>query len=304
MEMEQSGSVVIRSLKAEIASLKEMISQITTENANLVDALNREIATLRSESPVPKEEQLMQEIAELKKQQAESMSRKLTEPQSEISTLRLEIAELKNSLAQRSAENTRLTLDNIELHHQIRAMNEELSQSKSVFEQGASNLIRRQIQIYKTVRRHLRDLDASVGGLANSVGVVEGDRNRYRSLLEQNEKTVEYLSRSLAVVADLPQIRPPTPRELLESPEKVIKLVNSAESNSRREKTELQRSLAETTQSLSVLVDIVHRPPVSRPVAAVLTNLGAVMMEVNAQLNEEHEQTMKLLNGDRTDSDA
>jgi hypothetical protein len=288
--MDEASALVIRSLKAEIAALKEMIFKITQENEQHAAALNEEIRDLKAQSSV-RDDEHAEEVQDLKKQLSDASIRYAAEAQDEISTMRLELAELQNALAQRSAENAQLTLANIDLTRMVR-------DSRSVFETGASRLIQRQIRLYKIIGKHFRRLDTSYGRLFETCGAIhqiQEARDHYESLLEQNEKTVEYLSRSVALIGDLPQVRPPSARELLESPERVIKLVDAAEKSHRLEKLSIQRDLAETTKSLSAMSEIVRRPPVSRPVAAVLTNLGAVMMQVNEQMQSDHNETMRLL---------
>ena len=80
-----------------------------------------------------------------------------------------------------------------------------------------------------------------------------------------------------------------------QDPEKLIQLASEVEAACRQDKLETSERLRDASRKLRQSLAKEHRRPISRPVAKVLVNLGAVMMEFNEQLTEDHRQTMLLL---------
>jgi hypothetical protein len=110
--------IQIRSLKAEIASLKEVILDMTREHEQEILILTRELDHLRlvgsvSGSPTKKEEALTEELQELRNSKAEDLAKHSSDAQKQISILRYEIAELKKVIASKEAHNAELTLRTI-----------------------------------------------------------------------------------------------------------------------------------------------------------------------------------------------
>lgn len=317
--MMSSNEGLVRAMKAEIANLKEMITRITEESEAKIASLNRQIEQMKVNplEATKREAELTEKIIELKKTQAEESAKQNTDSQKEISELRYQIAELKNALASKEAENAGLTLENLDLkkrvdgfQEQFDVQQEEVNRYREAFESGAGGLIKNQITTHKQLIGKVNVLSGAVTQLSDKVAqlkskvdTLHAEKEKFKFLTDRNEKAVEYMTRSLSLIAELPQVAPPSARELVEDPDALISLVSAAEDACLREKTEMKRRLLEASRSINESMERDHRPPLSQPVARVLTNLGAVMMEVNKQMSEEHKRTMRLLEGDNSSDD-
>lgn len=310
----------IEDLKAEVADLKGRLMRVTEESEVKIESLNRQILTLKHGSltdSCEREVGLTDKIIELKQVHAEECAKLTTDAQLEVSDLRFTIAELKNGIASREAENARLTLENIDLQKRTRALSEALetkgnivSDCRRVFERSASALIQAHLgshtRLVSTVDRLARDFGRVSGSMAllqSRIEELQKQRDRLHNLTLRNDRAVDYLARSLSLVAELPQISPPPAQVLVESNDALIAFVNAAENAARCDRMETNRQLTDASKAVRLSMVREHKPPVSQPVVRVLTDLGAVMMEVNEQMNEEHRRTMRLLESAETSAD-
>jgi hypothetical protein len=152
--------------------------------------------------------------------------------------------------------------------------------------------------VLKSVNRIIRrfsSLSPSIAALGESIANIWSQMDTYRSLLHGNEKAIEYLIHSLSLIADLPRMQSISVRHLIQHPDEIIALVDTAALACSHEKTALRDQLRSTSKSLSDSLSVIHRPPMSEPVARVLTNLGSVILDVHSQLDENHPDTLRLL---------
>jgi hypothetical protein len=313
--------VEIRSLKAEIASLKEVILHMTADHEREVLSLTREVERLRlvgssSGSPTKKEEELTEELQELRNLRAEDRAKYSSDSQKEVSLLRFEIAELKNTIASKEAHNAELTLYNIELSHKIQTSEEHLQETHKQIEECQHFLERRFSTFYtESRRRHHRvlkslgslingcsSLSRLIGGVHEWVDRVWSELRKYKSLLHGNVRAVEYLLNSLSLMAGLPKLDSIDVHKLISHPDEIIALVDTASSACSQERSVLREQLRSTSKSLSDSLSMLRRPPISEPVVRVLTNLGSVILDVHSQLEEEHAGTLRLFS--MTESDG
>lgn len=277
----------VRSLKAEIANLKELIARITDESQKQISALKSKILYYESHpllqeppSPTKKEKELIKEITQLKKIQAEENTKLNTDAQKEISSLRYQIAEFKNCIAKQDAANAQLTLENIALQTKL-----------SAYEDGGP-------QLMQDICHKLDDMELLFNHLTNRLQGLVTEVKYQRNVASRNEKAVDYLARSLSLISDLPQNEMPTAMTFIKNPETLISFVDKAETTIRQQKKELQIEIYQTSKTLASTMLKAQQPPLSRPVARALTNLGEVILDVTEQMNEDHMETMKILSSD------
>jgi gas vesicle protein len=306
----------IRSLNAEITSLKEMILEMTTEHEREITSLTLEIQRLKITGPFPgsptkKEEALAEELQELRNSVMETRAKSSSDSQKEISLLRFEIAELKNGIANKEAQNAELTLRNFELSRELHAsqelvalQNKRLGEAHEVFESRFSAFFE---EFQGKNRSALKEISRSmemVVGLEDRIGQVSAEVGKCKGLLYGNEKAIEYLVTSLSLMADLPAVGKIDVRELVHNPDQIIGIVDAAASAWSEERSTLREKLRLTSQSLSDSLSVLRRPPVSRPVARVLNELGSVILDVHSQLEEDHAGTLRLLSSPMNSDDA
>lgn len=313
----EKSATTVEALKNQVENLKNVIEQLKYENQTEIQQLNSQVALYKNmvESPLSlREENLVNEIMELKRKLAEVTTQQNSSIQKEISNLKLTIAQLNNDIAKQDANNAKLTIENLNLINRNQKLFDALEQSakgtniiKQSFEHGASSLIQSQLDNHQETTTRLEKMDEQLSQFQikfreteEKLHNVQLETAKFKLLNDRNEKAVEYLSRSLSLIADLPIICPDA-RTLAENPDQLIKLVDAAETTCRKEKNALQSELIETSRTLSTTIAKTYQPHLSQPVARVLTNLGAVIMDVSEQMNEEHKRTMKLLTGDDDD---
>ena len=304
--------VQVKNLRAEIAELKEIIATITEESQATIEELNHEIEMLKMDphrNAHAREHELSEKLFELKKAAAEETAKANTGVQQELSDLRCEVAELKNAMAEKEAENVKLALENIELKKTIRSLEGKINansetalQNKLEMQKHVKRLIQEQMKTTKVLTSRTDEVAASFERvnekfkrLRTVIGGITSARDKFKSLTDRNERAVDYLAQTLSLIAEIPNLSPPSARELVEDPEKLINLVAEAESACRQEKLETSQRLRDASKQLRLSMAKEHRRPISRPVAQVLVNLGAVMMDFNEQLKEDHKRTMLLL---------
>jgi chromosome segregation ATPase len=317
-----SAEVQIRALNAEIASLKELILQMTTDHEREVSSLTHELQRLRftgslSGSPTKKEEALTEELHELRNSRAEDRARFSSDSQKEVSVLRFEIAALKNVIASKEAHNAELTLRNIELSQRLHATEETLEETQRGIGDCQKICTARISTVYSESRRHqhkilkglasvmnqLSRLASSMTNAGEKVGQLWAEVRKHEFLLHGNERAIEYLLNSLSLMADTPMDRPVDVKRLMADPEEIIALVDTTASECSRERVDLRERLRATSRSLAESLAVLRRPPLSEPVARVLTNLGSVILDVHSQMEEEHADTLRLLTSFRSDDD-
>ena len=302
----------IRNLRAEIAELKEIIATITEESQATIEELNRQIEVLKLDphsKTSEREKELNDKLFELKKAAAAETAKANTGVQKELSDLRCEVAELKNGIVAKEAENVKLTLENIELKKTIRSLEQRIEancdialQNKLTLQKHAKHLIQEEAKRQTEINRKADELvesyervHAKVESFESAVQRMRGDCQKYKALTDRNERAVDYLAQTLSLISEVPNLTPPSARELVEDPEKLIQLASEVEAACRQDKLETSERLRDASRKLRQSLAKEHRRPISRPVAKVLVNLGAVMMEFNEQLTEDHRQTMLLL---------
>lgn len=307
----------VRSLKTEIVNLKELIAKITDDSQKQIAMLKAKIAEYESNSalqqhssPTQKEKILMEEISSLKKAQSEENTKYSTNTQKEISSLRYEIAELKNSISLQEAKNAELTIENLSLKTKARKLQDELSDKQAEtfshrrsFEEGASRLIQSQMSSHTEIIQRLTQIQKEFMNFKQKMNDIMSQLDRQHEIAERNEKSVDYLIRSLTIVSDMPQAEIPTARYFIDNPDDLISFVDNIESACRLQRTAMQSEIYETSKALRNTMILAQHPPLSRPVARALTNLGEVILDVTRQMDEEHKQTMRLLNPDVNLSD-
>lgn len=307
----------VRSLKSEIVSLKELLAKSSNEFQKEIALYKAKIAEYESNaalqrhsSPTEKEKILMQEISNLKKAQSEENTKYNTHTQKEISSLRYEIAELKNSISLQEAKNAQLTIENLSLKTKIHKLQDELSDKqieslshRSSFEEGASKLIQSQMNSHKEIIKRLSQTQKEFSNFEQKMSDIVSKLSHKHEAAERNEKTVDYLIRSLSIVSDIPQAEIPTARYFIDNPDALISFVDNVESTCRLQRTAMQSEIYETSKALANTMILAQHPPLSRPVARALTSLGEVILDVTKQMDEEHKQTMRLLNQDANLSD-
>lgn len=307
----------VRSLKTEIANLKELIAKINDDSQKQIAILKAKIAEYESNSalqqhssPTQKEKILMEEISSLKKAQSEENTKYSTNTQKEISSLRYEIAELKNSISLQEAKNAELTIENLSLKTKARKLQDELMDKQTEalshrrsFEEGASRLIQSQMNSHTEIIQRLTQVQKEFLNFKQRMNDIMSQLDRQHEIAERNEKSVDYLIRSLTIVSDMPQAEIPTARYFIDNPDDLISFVDNIESACRLQRTAMQSEIYETSKALRNTMALAQHPPLSRPVARALTNLGEVILDVTRQMDEEHKQTMRLLNPDVNLSD-
>ncbi|OHT09592.1 hypothetical protein TRFO_21479 [Tritrichomonas foetus] len=293
----------------QIVNLKELIAQITDESQQEINALKQKIAeyennpiTISPNSPTKNEKALLKELAKLRRVNKEENTKINTEAQKEISSLQFQIAELKNVIAQQDANNAQLTLENLSLKTKIHKLNDELSDKhveilnyRHSFEEGASQLIQSQMKSHREIIHRLSQAQKEQSKMLEKSEKLMRELKLAREIAAHNETAVHYLANALTTISDMPQSNIPTAADLIDNPDALIDFVKEVETIIRHERNSLQKEIHETTQTLSNTLVKAQQPPLSRPVARVLTNLGAVILDVTEQMNEEHKQTMKLL---------
>lgn len=300
----------VRSLKTEIVNLKELIAKITDDSQKQIALLKAQIAQYESNaalqqpsSPSKNEKILMQELSNLKKAQSEENTKFSTETQKEISSLRYEIAELKNSIAKQEAKNAQLTVENLSLKTKIHNLQDELSDKqievlshRSSFKEGASKLIQAQMNSHKEIINRLTETQKEFMNFKKRMLDLMSEVSHQHEIAERNEKSVDYLLRSLSIVSDLPHAEIPTAKFFIDNPDALISFVDNVESACRTQRNAMQNEVFEASKTLANTMIMAQRPPLSLPVARALTNLGEVILDVTKQMDEDHKQTMRLLN--------
>lgn len=307
----------VRSLKSEIVNLKGLVAQITDDSQKQIALLKAKIAEYESNaalqqrsSPTQKEKVLMEEISSLKKAQSEENTKFSTNTQKEISSLRYEIAELKSSISMQEAKNAQLTIENLSLKTEIHKLQDELSDKqievlahRSAFEEGASKLIQAQMNSHKEIIQRLTQTQKEFMDFKHKMSGIISNLDRKQEIADRNEKSVDYLVRALSIISDMPQAEIPTAKYFIDNPDALISFVDNIESTCRLQRTAMQSEIYETSKALAGTMILAQHPPLSRPVARALTNLGEVILDVTKQMDEEHKQTMRLLNSDISLSD-
>ena len=316
-----SDQADVRSLKSEISHLKGVILQITDESQKQINELKSKIARYESgslyKSPTKNEKQLLDEIEQLKRSKQEENTKINTDWQKEISELRYEIAELKNSTAQAESINAQLTVENLALKTKLHQIRDELADKHielmaytNYSDDGENKFIQNQLEsnqkLINKINRARKNQESFIRKFLNmkeNLQYGNRDLNDIKQIVDRAEKTVEYLTAALLLVSDVPQSTTPDPLILIENPDILIDFVDGVESSSRYYKNNLQNDVIEATKTLSSTMVKAQQPPLSRPVARVLSNLGAVIIDVAEQMNEDHKQTMQLLefNGELSD---
>jgi chromosome segregation ATPase len=306
-----SAEVQIRSLNAEIANLKELIVEMTTDHEREVTTLTHELQRLRfagslSGSPTKKEEALTEELQELRNSRAEDRARYSSDSQKEVSILRFEIAELKNVIASKEAHNAELTLRNIELSQRLHFTEETLEATQRGIGECRDFCVGRVSKVYTEFRRHqhrilkalssiMMQLKAVAPLVTTTIAHLSSEEQKFESLLNGNERAIEYLLNSLSLMADTPIETPVDVKRLMAHPEEIIALVDSTALECSRERMDLRERLRTTSKSLADSLAVLRRPPLSEPIARVLTNLGSVILDVHSQIEEDHADTLRLL---------
>ena len=275
-------------LQKQIDELQATLLRVKRDSEKTIQDLKNQLNSFYSPTSNKKgstrEQELLNHIANLKRIHSEELAHISTTHQKEISKFRYEVAELKNQLAQCEAKNAQLVIENLELKEKeadLERTKEHLHQWKTKLDLVLNSPI-------QTTQNALSDLSSKIDTVYLKFHEIQDDRQQY-------SKAIDYLTRCIHLISNLPSNSIPSSRECVSNPQQLISFIIEAQKNAEKQKKEIEQELAETTQNLNEMRTKLNSEQFSQPVARVLANLGNTILEMTEQLNEDHQDTLALL---------
>lgn len=238
-----------------------------------------------SNSSSSKEQDLQNYIANLKRMHSEEISQISSSNQHKISKCQYEIAEMKNQLAELEAKNAHLLIENL----QLKEKENELIIAKEHINEWSKKLD----TIFDPSIIRINQAFSNVGAQLSST------LQKNKDMINNTQKfyvAIEYLLRCIQIISGIPMNSAPSIKTCVDEPQKLIEFISYAQNFAEKEKKELEDSLSTAYEQIRSLKEKLKTGPLSQPVVKVLTSLGSTLLELSEQMDEEHNETLALLN--------
>ena len=218
-----------------------------------------------------------------------------------VSQLKLEVAEKNREISTQQSKNAQLFIQNLnsqrtieDLTLKIEKMQNEVQNSKVSIQKYIDSMKKKEISFHDNILEKITEISEripkcskNIRQLHHKIDHIDEDNDKFSEIYQQYIYCIDHLVRSICFLTDSPMDSCPDVQRLIDSPKFLEKFIVECEEKLISYDKETRLKLTKSTDSLSRLLKV-KNSEINIPLATVLSNLGAVSLDVVEGLSLIH----------------
>lgn len=298
-------------LEAELKSLETKYADMQKEYDAKISQLQSEVEAARTnlsnQGQVPSKlsSKYFELVYNLKKENMDKVTSLEHQHRINVSQLKLEVAEKNREISTQQSQNAQLFIENLnknrtieELTLLIEKMKNDIKNSRSSIKKYVDNITRKEVSVFNKSTQPLENLfnelptySKKVRMLQNKIEHLNENDKRFAHDYNQYLLMIDHFVRSICFLTDNPMDCCPSAQHLIDSPKFFERFLLECEEKSKKCYEKSRNALTKSSASLSQLLKV-KNTEINLPLANVLSNLGAVSLDVIEEMETHHKETM------------
>lgn len=288
-------------LKFQIDQLKRKIDEFQRRSEDRLDFLREEKQFWENIKSNSTDDEVIAQFKQLESSYARYLSNIELDNNKEISNYNYHIDELKNDISNEEAKNAKIVTENIDLGTHIDQLKGEYETLRNYyipirpkFEKLLSKVIQAKIQSHTSIikgidkiNNSLDSIDQKIKQKSDSVKHLTQSAFENQRKINQAQEIILKLEKSLLDIGNLPEFTAPDPIDLIDSPDTLIKFVDSVEHAVRMRSNERDKKLSSTNRSAAQTMSESRRPPLSKDVAKLICQVGQKVIDLSHEYSSD-----------------